>query len=298
MIEYAPLLIEAIKFAGTVLSALTKKSEMPQLSAPEVQPPANIDKQFLQNVIDKATWNLSNLIKVTTDNIIQEMKRQYILSAVQEVQAQVTVFRQLLCTDSIEPNLAKHIVLTAINPLQVSMERARLRLREEGKEEIWNLCYLTGTTTLVAGYAFINKDSDKLKKELESKMQENQIMLLDDIARKTFAANHKFPWVKVPFLLSPEGTDDLSKLYNTVISSEPQATLMTPTPIAPVNKLTLRGHTKQVNSVAFSSDDKMLASGSGGDQAGDNTVKLWRISDGILLFTLGHTGKVNSVAFS
>jgi WD40 repeat protein len=53
-------------------------------------------------------------------------------------------------------------------------------------------------------------------------------------------------------------------------------------------------HTEQVNSVAFSPDGQLLASGSG-----DHTVKLWRVSDGTLLATLtGHYDRVTSVAFS
>lgn len=62
----------------------------------------------------------------------------------------------------------------------------------------------------------------------------------------------------------------------------------------------LKGHTKQVNSVAFSPDGTMLASASGGEWGrGDDTVRLWRVSDGTLLNTLkGHTDQVSSVAFS
>ena len=57
---------------------------------------------------------------------------------------------------------------------------------------------------------------------------------------------------------------------------------------------TLVGHTNPVHGVAFSPDGQTLASGSW-----DNTVRLWRVSDGILLRTLeGHTDPVLSVAFS
>ena len=58
--------------------------------------------------------------------------------------------------------------------------------------------------------------------------------------------------------------------------------------------LTLTGHTEEVSSVAFSPDGQTLASGSK-----DNTVRLWRVSDGALLQTLtGHSRAVWSVAFS
>jgi hypothetical protein len=61
------------------------------------------------------------------------------------------------------------------------------------------------------------------------------------------------------------------------------------------------GHAGGVNSVAFSPDGSMIASGGGYDVTGklDKTIKLWRVSDGKLLRTLeGHTWEVHSVAFS
>jgi serine/threonine protein kinase len=57
---------------------------------------------------------------------------------------------------------------------------------------------------------------------------------------------------------------------------------------------TLKGHTDWVNSVSFSPDGSLLASGSL-----DKTIKLWRVADGSLVRTLtGHTDAVTSVSFS
>jgi WD40 repeat protein len=57
---------------------------------------------------------------------------------------------------------------------------------------------------------------------------------------------------------------------------------------------TLTGHTYWVQSVSFSPDGSLLASGSG-----DKTIKLWRVADGSLVRTLtGHTWAVTSVSFS
>jgi WD40 repeat protein len=58
--------------------------------------------------------------------------------------------------------------------------------------------------------------------------------------------------------------------------------------------LVLQGHTGRVISVAFSPDDKRLASASF-----DNTVKIWEAQTGDELLTLrAHDGWVYSVAFS
>ncbi len=59
----------------------------------------------------------------------------------------------------------------------------------------------------------------------------------------------------------------------------------------------LKGHTESVNSVAFSPDGRILASGSR-----DKTIRLWNVEEGKQIVELvelkGHTDSVSSVAFS
>lgn len=77
-------------------------------------------------------------------------------------------------------------------------------------------------------------------------------------------------------------------LFNQQLTPNPYPTLK-----ARLHK-TITGHSKEVWQVAFSPDGQYLASGSY-----DQTVKVWRLRDGVLERTLtGHAGTVWSVAFS
>src|SRR5262245_38902166 len=53
------------------------------------------------------------------------------------------------------------------------------------------------------------------------------------------------------------------------------------------------GHGDVVNSVVFSPDGRLLATGSN-----DTTVKLWEVATGRELLTLSHAKSVKSIAFS
>jgi len=66
---------------------------------------------------------------------------------------------------------------------------------------------------------------------------------------------------------------------------------------------TLTGHKSGIESLAFSPDGTVLASGSGGyggaDTMNDYTIRLWSITDGSSLNVLkGHNGGVLSLAFT
>ncbi len=86
---------------------------------------------------------------------------------------------------------------------------------------------------------------------------------------------------------SPDGT--------TLASGSVDATVKLWDVATRTNIATLEGHTRGVNSVAFSPDGTLLASSG----STDDTVKLWDVATRTNIATLeGHTGSVNSVAFS
>jgi Tol biopolymer transport system component len=75
--------------------------------------------------------------------------------------------------------------------------------------------------------------------------------------------------------------------------SPPPSSLQTIPPAEQVPPRTLLGHTKYVNTVAFTPDGQMLASGSV-----DKTLKLWGVGSGQVLRTMNTTGVNWSIAFS
>src|SRR6266481_1502587 len=81
------------------------------------------------------------------------------------------------------------------------------------------------------------------------------------------------------------------------IPSLPSQTPASVTPVAPGDKPELilqTGHTRSANAVAFSPDNRWLASG-----GKDNVIKIWDLATGNVLRTLyGHTSNVNALAVS
>jgi len=75
----------------------------------------------------------------------------------------------------------------------------------------------------------------------------------------------------------------------------PTATSVTPANPGDKPELILQsGHTKSANAVAFSPDNRWLASG-----GKDNVIKIWDLTNGNVLRTLyGHTSNVNALAVS
>ena len=172
-----------------------------------------VDKRFFNEVIDRANQNLSNVIANGIETIITEIRREQARNAVREVQAHVTTLHSLAGFNDLDPQLAVQLMTNILNPLQIRIEYARLTLTEAEDQNLWNLCYLSGTTALITGYAFLGQDVPHLREALESRMQEIQITLIDEVARKQLSGHKSFPWEKVPRLLLPEGADDLAELY-------------------------------------------------------------------------------------
>ncbi|MFQ5978620.1 MAG: WD40 repeat domain-containing protein [Candidatus Heimdallarchaeota archaeon] len=90
--------------------------------------------------------------------------------------------------------------------------------------------------------------------------------------------------------LSPRATNEATGIK----SSQDEPPEIQPNPLSGAVVRTFSGHIGSVESVAFSPDGSILASGSG-----DYSIKLWDVGRGTLLRTLRkHNGEVSSVTFS
>ena len=100
--------------------------------------------------------------------------------------------------------------------------------------------------------------------------------------------------IDLALLLSVEA-NHLATNLDPVYRPETKDSLLRALAVAPNLEIILRGHTDYVQSVAFSPDGKMLASGSF-----DRMVRLWDVSTGQLAVEplVGHTDWVRSVAFN
>lgn len=218
------LLTECIGFAREILTKVimrfveTRTSESRTSETDEAKPPCVqdrvLDKESLKNIIDEAGTRFERLLERNKQEIIDEIRWQKVVESVHEVQARVAALRVLLNNDAIDHNISMQLVISTLNPLQVSLEVAKLRLADANNSDMWEACYIIGTSTLISGYAFLGQDVPNMRTDLLKVLTDIQKRILDDVAANMVRVGDRIPWDDVPKLLSLDGAGDLVSLYH------------------------------------------------------------------------------------
>ena len=133
-------------------------------------------------------------------------------------------------------------------------------------------------------YAFLNEEDAIIWfRENVIPLQEKWINNQRVIICKTCGKELQEDWKVCPYCLTPSipAYTAIHKVLQTIVNTHE------------IRTLTLKGHTRGVNSITYSPDGKYFASGSE-----DKTIKIWDANRGRELRTLkGHAGGVTSVTF-
>lgn len=179
-----------------------------------------LDEKTLRKVIDDTNRHLESLLEIQSREILDELRRQRVRDALQEVQARVAALKLLLNGRELDSTVAMQLVISALNPLQVSLEVAKFRLQDYGDKEAWQFCYIVGTSALLSGYGFLGQDMPHMRAELKESMYSIQKLILNRAAARIIAAGNEVPWEQVPQLLTPEGVETLLELYRSADTEE------------------------------------------------------------------------------
>jgi len=213
---FVTLMTSAISFAGQVLSsAISQVKRIKGIASNHIY-----DKKFLEKVIIDSNQKFSEVLDSKSAEIKQEIKNESVRSALRDVQAHVAALKQLLAfadTTEINPQIATQLVVSALLPLHVSLEKARLCLLEYEQEDLWYFCHIIGSSTLLAGYAYLGQDMPSLREEVSKAIHESQIRMLNSIAEMRLKAQMDIPWELVPKLMEIENINQLSELYENTL---------------------------------------------------------------------------------
>jgi hypothetical protein len=179
-----------------------------------------LDEKTLRKVIDDTNRHLESLIEIQSREILDELRRQRVRDALQEIQARVGALKLLLNGRDLDSAVAMQLVISALNPLQVSLEVAKFRLQDSGDKEAWQFCYIVGTSALLSGYGFLGQDMPHMRAELKESIYAIQKLILNRAAARIIASGNEVPWEQVPQLLTPEGVETLLELYRSVATEE------------------------------------------------------------------------------
>jgi len=212
---FMPLMIAAVQSAGNVLSSFVSKAK-------DVANKHIFDKEFLEKAITDSTDQLSDLLKVVSTDIKQEIIEQGIIDVVQDLQAHIISMGRLINSvqkSEISPEVADKLIASGIYPLSVSLQRAELRLKYYGRDDMLSHCHIVGTNALLAGYRYLGQSAPSYQKDLEDSVLKFQKRLLDSIAYMTIHTKKEFPWEQVPRLITIEGISDLVEFYNSILET-------------------------------------------------------------------------------
>lgn len=217
---FIPLMVAAIQTSGQVLSSFISRAK-------QVANNYIVDKAFVESTLENSKEQLEDLLRTKSLDLKREMREQGIRDVVEDLQAHITSTGRILdfaSTSEITHEMAERLITNGLVPLQVSLDKAELRLQRYGKDDLRLYCHIIGTNTLIAGYVFAGQAVPTLQKELKESAREFQQRLLDSIAQ-----NRKLPWDKVEHLLSLDGITDLYALYiSTMLAKEKPARIKEP----------------------------------------------------------------------
>ena len=219
MALFIPLMIAAVNSSGQILTAFVSKTKETVAKTKETVSNYIFDKSFVEKVVLDSTEQLANLVNTTSVELKEEIRGQFILDVIQDLQANIISVGSLLKlaeSEEIDPIFAERLISNGLYPLQVSLAKAEQRLKYYKKDDLWLYCHLVGTNTLIAGFAYLGQNPPALQKDLEKSIYLFQKRLLDSIAYMSTKSGTPIPWDRIPSLVKIDGVGELIELYNSI----------------------------------------------------------------------------------
>lgn len=217
-----PLMIAAVNSSGQILTAFVSKTKETAVKAKETVTKYIFDKSFVEKVVLDSTEQLANLVNTTSVELKEEIREQFILDVIQDLQAHIISVGSLLKlaeSEEVDPVFAERLISNGLYPLQVSLAKAEQRLKYYKKDDLWLYCHLVGTNTLVVGYAYLGQNPPALHKDLEKSIYLFQTRLLNSIAYMSTKSGIAIPWDRIPSLVKIDGVGELIELYNSIANN-------------------------------------------------------------------------------
>jgi hypothetical protein len=228
-----------------------------------------LDKDFVERIVKRAESNLTQLVDYLGSTILNELNRNRVRDAVQDVRAHAASLRILLNATELDATLVMQLITSALNPLQVSLAKARYVMEDYGNEEGWgwDYCYLVGSAALLAGYHYLGQRPEYLEAQLTEHSRDVHSTILDEIATAKLAAGQRIPWRDIPALLEPSGADALQALFEEAVGTDRSSVPKVPFDVGSRSVAELRNEMYEISDARVI-DEMLLAEQNGRNRIG------------------------------
>lgn len=171
------------------------------------------DRKIVFDMIESSRNSIEESIELSEKSILNSIEVSKYKDLVAEFRARIKNLEFLLDKDFNSESVRYRMLMQAVHPLEVQLDVCKIRLSDFGEKRALDFFSIVGSSVIISTYKYFGEEREELVRDLEEKMKEIQIMILNEYASSALESGQLIPWHEVPELLKFENFSRIEDLY-------------------------------------------------------------------------------------